>query len=131
MIAIDHQIDNELLPKFHTAILGKCFHLQILLCGWFERLEVIGRVIILFWVISHNQTSSRLRNKWLPSVTIAGLNTRQPCHGYSFSNFQLFTCSRVATERKLPIIHSNRIVWDFTFLIAFPISQSLGPAGKG
>lgn len=48
-------------------------------------------------------------------------------------NLQLLTCSRVAAEEKksCPLIHSNRIVWDFTFIIAPSISQCLRPAGKG
>lgn len=53
-----------------------------------------------------------------------------------FYLFVIYSCSPAAEwqqkgKKRCPLIHSNRIVWDFTFLIAPSISQCLGPAGKG
>uniref|UniRef100_A0A8C7YVP6 Neurexin 1b n=1 Tax=Oryzias sinensis TaxID=183150 RepID=A0A8C7YVP6_9TELE len=46
-----------------------------------------------------------------------------------FLHSQLLTWSSVDRKKGWPLIHSNRILWDFTFLVAPSISQSLEPAG--
>lgn len=60
----------------------------------------------------------------------------QPCHitVLFFFHFTIYNCSPAAEwqqKESCPLIHPNRIVWDFTFLIAPSISDCLRPAGRG